>query len=238
MKRLHLCCIVTIVFVSLTFMSAYAQPEEKDFRSNKHVMVLSGAFSTYGSDPAFGWELSYYRYLLPYVGVTGGIAYQNWGDNIDEPSFTATDRRGFLFTLEDKGKLERLHCIVGLSLRTPSIKISKAEDYSLFLQCDPAMLFTLPNEKFSYSRTYKEDNMALKEWKTAKNHEGKCYFWRVKSSISLGIDNVILSIGYIISNQDPFSGRRNVMFDGRKVSNGISKHHFTHEFYLSAGYSF
>ena len=60
-------------------MSAYAQPEEKDFRSNKHVMVLSGAFSTYGSDPAFGWELSYYRYLLPYVGVTGGIAYQNWG---------------------------------------------------------------------------------------------------------------------------------------------------------------
>ena len=79
MKRLHLCCIVTIVFVSLTFMSAYAQPEEKDFRSNKHVMVLSGAFSTYGSDPAFGWELSYYRYLLPYVGVTGGIAYQNWG---------------------------------------------------------------------------------------------------------------------------------------------------------------
>ncbi|MGM9689210.1 MAG: hypothetical protein ACI3YD_09175 [Alloprevotella sp.] len=44
-------------------MSAYAQPEEKDFRSNKNVVVLSGVFSTYGSDPAFGWELSYYRYL-------------------------------------------------------------------------------------------------------------------------------------------------------------------------------
>lgn len=238
MKRLPLYCIVTIVFVSITYMSSYAQSEKKDFRSNKNVVVLSGVFSTYGSDPAFGWELSYYRFLFPYVGVTGGIAYQNWGDNIDKPSFTATDRRGFLFTLEDKGKLERLHCIVGLSLRTPPLKISKTEEYALFCQCEPAMVFTLPNEKFSYSRLYQEGNMARAEWKTAKNHGGKSSFWRVKSSISLGIDDVIFSIGYTISNQDPYSGRRNVLFDGSKVSNGISNHRFTHEFFVSAGYSF
>lgn len=238
MKKSRFSFIITIIFVSLSYMSTYAQPEEKYFRSNKNNVVLSGVFSTYGSDPALGWDLTYYRFLFPYVGVMGGIAYQNWGDNIEKPNFNATDRRGLHFTLEDENKLERLHCIVGLSLRTPPFKIRKKEECFLFFQFDPAMVFTIPNEKFSYSRKYQEGNMAMIEWKTAKNHGGKTSFWRVKSSISLGIDEVILSVGYTISNQDPYSGRRNVLFDGRSVSNGIRNYRFSHELFISAGYSF
>lgn len=74
------------VFILLLTLSFCMATKAQDFRSNKHVVVLSGVFSTYGSDPAFGWELSYYRFLFPYVGVTGGIAYQNWGNNTDKLS--------------------------------------------------------------------------------------------------------------------------------------------------------
>lgn len=230
MKKILLTLLVALPFCMAT--------KAQDFRKNKNVVSLSGVLSTYGSDPAFGGELTYYRFLFPYVGVMGGMAYQNWGDNTDKPSFNATDRRGLHFRLEDEGKLERLHCIVGLSLRTPPLKISKEEESFLFFQFDPAMVFTIPNEKFSYSRIYQEGNMAMKEWKTAKNHGGKSSFWRVKSSISLDIDNAILSVGYTISNQDPYSGRRNVLFDGCSVSHGISNNRFSHEFFVSAGYSF
>lgn len=80
--------------------------------------------------------------------------------------------------------------------------------------------------------------MAMKEWKTAKNHGGKSSFWRVKSSISLGFDDAILSVGYTISNQDPYSGRRNVLFDWCSVSQGIGNSRFSHELFVSAGYSF
>lgn len=71
MKKILLTLLLALPFCMAT--------KAQDFRKNKNVVVLSGVFSTYGSDPAFGWELSYYRYLFPYVGVTGGIAYQNWG---------------------------------------------------------------------------------------------------------------------------------------------------------------
>lgn len=168
----------------------------------------------------------------------GRYSIPELGDNTDKPNFNATDRRGRHFTLEDEGKLERLHCIVGLSLRTPPLKTSKKEEYFLFSQFDPAMVFTIPNEKFSYSRIYQEGNMAMKEWKTAKNHGGKSSFWRVKSSISLGFDDAILSVGYTISNQDPYSGRRNVLFDWCSVSQGIGNSRFSHELFVSAGYSF
>lgn len=236
-QRLILDCIATMLFVCISCMDIYAQSGENDFRVNKNVVTLSGVLSAYGSDPALGAEFSYYRYMLPYVGVAAGFAYQNWGDNVDKPSFEVTDRQGLHYTLDEDGKLKRLHFIVGLSLRTPPLKIGK-EEYYIFCQCDPAVVFTIPNEKFAYSRMYQEGNMAMVEWKTAKNHGGKSNFWRVKSSISLGIDEVILSIGYTISNQDPYSGRRNVLLDGHLVSDGMCNHRFTHEFFVSAGYSF
>ena len=40
MKKSRFSFIITIIFVSLSYMSTYAQPEEKDFRSNKNNVVL------------------------------------------------------------------------------------------------------------------------------------------------------------------------------------------------------
>lgn len=85
---------------------------------------------------------------------------------------------------------------------------------------------------------YQENNIPMIEYRTAKNYGGKSAFWRVKSSVSLGIDDGILSIGYTISNQDPLSSRRNVVFDGNSLSDNISHHLFTHEFFVSLAYGF
>ena len=71
MKKILLTLLVALPFCMAT--------KAQDFRKNKNVVSLSGVLSTYGSDPAFGGELTYYRFLFPYVGVMGGIAYQNWG---------------------------------------------------------------------------------------------------------------------------------------------------------------
>ena len=95
-----------------------------------------------------------------------------------------------------------------------------------------------PNEAFSYAHYTEEGGKIKGEFRSVRNKGGDVAFWRVKSALSLGIDQLAFSLGYTISNQDPYSGRRNVCFDGHKISPSRGTYKFLHECSVSLSYSF
>lgn len=91
---------------------------------------------------------------------------------------------------------------------------------------------------FSYAHYTEEGGKIKGEFRSVRNKGGDVVFWRVKSALSLGIDQLAFSLGYTISNQDPYSGRRNVCFDGHKISPSRGTYKFLHECSVSLSYSF
>ena len=70
-----------------------------------------------------------------------------------------------------------------------------------------------------------------------KNKGGKSLFYHIKSMLSLYIDQrYIFSLGYIFSNFDLYSGGRNFVVEGKRLS--MPRIRFMHSFFLSIGYRF
>lgn len=230
--------IAFIFCLCLSVIHLFAGEREGDFKTNKNVLSLSGSLFAYGSEPALGLEVSYIRYIGKYIGVMTGLAFQNWIDNDYKPNTEVSDGKGQKYTLYDDGKLLRGNWLIGPNFRTPSVSLGRERDYQLFLQCEPALILTLPNEAFSYAHYTEEGGKIKGEFRSVRNKGGDVVFWRVKSALSLGIDQLAFSLGYTISNQDPYSSRRNVCFDGHKISPSRGTYKFLHECSVSLSYSF
>lgn len=227
-----------IFCLCLLAIRIFAGEREEDFKTNKNVLSISGSLFAYGSNPAFGFEVSYIRYFGKYIGVMTGLAFQDWMDDDYKPTMEIIDSQGRKYTRYDDGKLLRGNWLIGPNFRSPSVKLGREKDYLLFLQCEPALILTLPNESFSYVHYTEESNKIKGEFRSVRNKGGDIFFWRVKNTLSLGIDQIAFSLGYTISNQDPYSGRRNVYFDGNKISPSSDTYKFLHEFFVSVSYSF
>lgn len=222
----------------LSVIHLFASEREGEFRTNKNVLSLSSSLFVYGSEPALGLEVSYTRCFGKYIGVMTGLAFQNWMDNDYKPKLEVSDSKGQKYTRYDDGKLLRGNWLIGPNFRSPSVGLGREKDYQLFLQCEPALILTLPNEAFSYVHYTEEGGKIKGEFRTVRNKGEDVVFWRVKSALSLGIDQLAFSLGYTISNQDPYSSRRNVCFDGHKISPSRGTYKFLHELSVSLSYSF
>lgn len=143
-------------------------------------MSLSGSLFAYGSEPALGLEVSYIRYIGKYVGVMTGLAFQNWMDNDYKPNTEVSDGKGQKYTLYDDGKLLRGNWLIGTNFRTPSVSLGREKDYQLFLQCEPALILTLPNEVFSYAHYTEEGGKIKGEFRSVRNKGGMLSFGVLK----------------------------------------------------------
>ena len=86
------------------------------------------------------------------------------------------------------------------------------------------MFQTLPGYGYLKIRSYKEQG-------------SKSLFYHIKSMLSLDIDQrYIFSLGYIFSNFDLYSGGRNFVVEGKRLS--MPRIRFMHSFFLSIGYRF
>ena len=157
--------------------------ERKILELIKNVLSLSGSLFVYGSDPALGLEVSYIRYIGKYIGVMTGLAFQNWMDNDYKPNIEVSDSKGQKYTRYDDGKLLRGNWLIGPSFRTPSVGLGRERDYLLFLQCEPALILTLPNEAFSYAHYTEEGGKIKGELGQFAIREEMFAFWRVKSAL-------------------------------------------------------
>ena len=103
------------------------------------------------------------------------------------------------------------------------------------------LLFCNTIEKDSYTG-FSRDNQWF--WDSDESNPG-CHFFALrpaiqlvtKSMLSLDIDQrYIFSLGYIFSNFDLYSGGRNFIVEGKRLS--MPRIRFMHSFFLSIGYRF
>ena len=168
----------------MSVIHLFADEREGDFlKLIKMFCLYPVLYFAYGSEPALGLEVSYIRYIGKYVGVMTGLAFQNWMDNDYKPNTEVSDGKGQKYTLYDDGKLLRGNWLIGTNFRTPSVSLGREKDYQLFLQCEPALILTLPNEAFSYAHYTEEGGRQKGEFRSVRNKGGDVVFGRVKSAL-------------------------------------------------------
>ena len=220
-------------------LKAEVQKGVDDFRSNRNLIECFGALYVYGSDPAYSLGFAYYWYPCYYVGLGSGFFFQEWGEIVGEVlPYTIRDKQNREFNFDDDNHITKGGLFIGPSFRTPSFQISKDRDVRLFVQCNPSLLLSIPNDRYIYSHTFLKDRELYTESIKLKNREGKWYFWQIRTSASVAIDKAILSLGYGLSNFGPFSGSRNVIWENGNISKPNSDYAVTHELFISVAYSF
>ena len=220
-------------------LESIAQEETDDFRNNRNLVECFGTLSIYGSDPAYSVGFSYYWYPCYYVGLGSGFFFQSWGEIVGEVlPYTIRDKQNREFNFDDDNRILKGGLYLGPSFRTPSFRIGKDRDVRFFVQCNPSLLFSIPNDRYIYSHTFLKDSQLYKESIRLKNQEGKWCFWQIRTAASVAIDKAVLSLGYGLSNFGPFSGSRNVIWENRNISKPNSDYAVTHELFISVAYSF
>ena len=220
-------------------LEARTQKETDDFRNKQNLIEFFGSLYSCELSSAYGCGLSYYWYPCYYVGLGSGLFFQEWGEIASKIlPHTIRDKQNREFNIDDDNHIIKGGLFIGPSFRTPSFRVGKDEDVRLLFQCNPSLLFSIPNNSYVYSHTFLKDGTLFKESIRLKNREGKWYFWQIRTTVSLAIDKLIFSLGYGLSNFEPFSGSRNVRWENTNISKTNSDHVVTHEFFISAAYSF
>ncbi len=113
------------------------------------------------------------------------------------------------------------------------------KDTGLSLVVSPGLTIPLPvNQEFNISYVPNTPGVWIpQKFDHIKNKGGKSLFYHIKSMLSLDIDQrYIFSLGYIFSNFDLYSGGRNFVVEGKRLS--MPRIRFMHSFFLSIGYRF
>lgn len=231
--------LLTLCLLALSAHCSYADDND-DFLSSAHNVSLCGFLSAYGSNPGLGQEAGYTRWLWRYVGVTGGIGFQDWYD-MPEPPLEVRDGRGTVYERhDDADKMVKLYATAGVALRTPAVTLGSREDKHLFVQCEPALMAVVPvNDRVGYTARMDDGHsVPLEIDRTARGEGGQALSWRMKLSVALSAGRGMLSAGYIASGQDPLSGRRHLTFDGRNVDTYFDFHRLCHHFFVALTYGF
>lgn len=187
-------------------------------------------------DASLDLELSYAWFPLHYAGVAMSLGVDdNYGD---KPLIGHTDEDNYEY---DPDRIIRVNLIPSLAFRTPTLWLRKDHDYGLMLQCEPGMMMSVPkNDKvYFWERSpsaVPQEYASYARYK-ATNHDGKWLFWRVKTSLSLRVDDCILSLGWMVSNYNIAYCRNNMYYQGRRIY-GYDNYDMTNSLFASISFCF
>ncbi|WP_297909231.1 hypothetical protein [uncultured Parabacteroides sp.] len=222
-----------LIFICLIFsFGGQGQEEEK---SQMWKVEISGALNNY---PAWEVEPSVTFLPIPYVGITMGLLFCN---TIDRGSYTGTSKDGLWFWDSDRDD-PGCHFFAlrpAIQLVTPAFKFGKDKDTGLSLVISPGLTIPLPvNQEFNIDYIPNSPGVWIpQKFDHIKNKGGKSLFYHIKGMLSLDINRqYILSAGYAFSNFDLYSGGRNLIVEGERLS--MPKIRFMHSGFLSIGYRF
>ena len=222
-----------LFFICLIFtFEGQAQEVEK---SHMWKVELSGALN---NNSAWEVEPSVTYLPIPYVGITMGLLFCN---TIEQDSYTGFSRDNQWFWDSDESN-PGCHFFAlrpAIQLVTPAFKFGKDKDTGLSLVVSPGSTIPLPvNQEFNISYVPNTPGVWIpQKFDHIKNKGGKSLFYHIKSMLSLYIDQrYIFSLGYIFSNFDLYSGGRNFVVEGKRLS--MPRIRFMHSFFLSIGYRF
>jgi hypothetical protein len=197
--------------------------------------TLLGGFNV-AEDASLDVELSYAWFPLRYAGVAMSLGLDdNYGD---KGMLGRTDEDDYEY---DPDRIIRFNMIPSLAFRTPTLWLRKDHDCGLLLQCEPGMMMSFPknDDVYFWERTSSGERPEYANYTRYKavNHDGKWLFWRVKTSLSLRVDDCLLSVGWMLSNYNIAYCRNNMYYQGRRIY-GYDKYDMTNSIFASISFCF
>lgn len=213
-------------------VDSLARVEAKEFgRLPKQAASLQVGLNT-SEETSVGYELDYQWYPLDYVGL--GIGVELDDDYGNRPLIEAEDDDDY-----DPDRIVKLNIHPMLSFRTPTLWMNKRHSWGLLLRCDPGLVLSFPrNDKVYYSGfRFDDGNRVVHEGFTLKNHDGRWKFWRVRSAVSVRVDQSLISLGWSISNYNIAYCRNNMYYQGKRYY-GYDNYDKTFSLFVAFTYCF
>jgi len=192
-------------------VDSLARVEAKEFgRLPKQAASLQVGLNT-SEETSVEYELDYQWYPLDYVGL--GIGVELDDDYGNRPLIEAEDDDEY-----DPDRIVKLNIHPMLSFRTPTLWMNKRHSWGLLLRCDPGLVLSFPrNDKVYYSGfRFDDGNRVVHEGFTLKNRDGRWKFWRVRSAVSVRVDQSLISLGWSISNYNIAYCRNNMYYQDKR----------------------
>uniref|UniRef100_UPI0040293B07 hypothetical protein n=1 Tax=Prevotella sp. TaxID=59823 RepID=UPI0040293B07 len=192
-------------------VDSLAQVEAKEMgRLPKQATSLQVGLNT-SEETSVAYELDYQWYPLNYIGI--GIGLELDDDHGNRPLIEAEDDDDY-----DPDRIVKFNIHPMLSFRTPTLWMNKRHSWGLLLRCDPGLVLSFPrNDKVYYSGYRFEDgNRSVYDRFTLKNRGGRWKFWRVRSAVSVRVDQSLISLGWSVSNYNIAYCRNNMYYQGKR----------------------
>lgn len=208
---------------------ACAQGSDK----TKHWKVeLAGALNNYTA-----WEIEPFITYHPirYIGLSMGLLFSNPLENNDFNG-QSIDKQWLWNSADNNSGSHFFAFRPAIQLVSPSVWLGENKDYQLYFSVSPGLTIPLPTNK-EFDIEYipnRPGTWTIYKTEHVENYSAPGLFYHFKSAFSLEIDNSItFSLGYTFSNFDLYSGSRNIVVEGEKLS--PEKHHFMHSFSIGIG---
>lgn len=126
-----------------------------------------------------------------------------------------------------------------LQFNSPRIEMGQDKEYALYFSVSPGITIPLPANQsilIDYFPNKAGVWTALRREKKS-NTGARAIFFHLRTGISLEVDDaLIFSVGYTLSDFDPYAGSRNIIVEGEKLK--LPEHRLMHAGFVSIGYRF
>jgi hypothetical protein len=180
------------------------------------------------------YEVDYAWYALRYAGVGFGLEVDD--DHGNRPLVEASSDDNEY----DPDRIVKLNLHPMLSFRTPTLWMNHDHDWGILFRCDPGMVFSFPRNDAVYFSTSKgpdDYGRAVYKGMTMRNHNGKWTFWRIRYSLSARFEQVLVSLGWSVSNYNISYCRNNMFYQGQRIY-GYDKYDKTNSIFIALSYCF
>lgn len=216
MKRL-----TTIILAIITLCNTIHARQFEDL--THHRASISGLLT---SSDNWQVDLAYHYMIFPYLGVGGGIG--GWSNYYVDGYASGTNWH----ISSDDEKPWNIYLRPSFVLKSPALNI---KDAFLGVYAEPGIMLNIP-----YHSVYVEENTNWPEhdYKKVSTTKGQWCAMDLRVGVYGNVGQCGISVGYMMSNFDSYSQRRNLSYDGISFSKFYPKKSFMQGAYISLSYYF
>lgn len=223
---------IFVIILLIYSLSVYGQTEKRQLWK----IQLEGALDNYSR-----WEVEPSVTFQPfkYAGIGVSFIFSESLDGIHLNGVSADKK--FRFELNDEKVLStHLACRIAPQFYTPSWILGHDQEYALYLTFSPGITCSFPPPKH-ITLAYFPNSTGVwtpHHYEEVTTSRAEPLSFQLKTSVSLEMEeSLIISLGYTLSNLDPYSGVRETVFDGNMLNLG-KKRPFFHSLSIGIGWRF
>lgn len=210
------------ILLAISAICNYAMARQfEDLTHNR--AYISGMLT---SSDSWQVDLGYHYMIFPYLGVGGGIG--SWGNYYVDGYASGNNWN----IASDDEKPWSIYIRPSIVLKTPALKIRSVY---VGIYAEPGVMMNIP-----YQSVYIDINTNGLRTDSEKisTNKGQWHAFDARIGLYINVGPCGISVGYMMSNLDIYSQRRNLSYNGVSFSKFYPKKSFMQGAFLTASYYF